>query len=648
MKYIPEIDGLRAIAVLSVVIFHLFPHQLSGGFIGVDIFFVISGFLISSIIFNDLKKGTFSLKKFLSKRIRRIFPTLILVLMATLIVGIPILYQSELRALCKHIAGGAFFVSNFLFANEIGYFDGPAETKPLLHLWSLAIEEQFYIFWPPLLMLLSKKRKSIISVIFAIFALSLIGNVLLIKHLPEKLFFMPFSRFWQLLGGSIIAWFQAYRMDTITTIRTKNCLSIKNQNFIITLPSLLSTLGLALVFLGFFLLDGSMAYPGALALIPTVGAILIILGGQNAFFNKHFLSNKYLIYIGLISYPLYLWHWPIYTYARMLKGEHLCLKYSACVLIISLLLSFITYRYFENKIRYSKRKYTTHTLALVILTIGITNIFIYKNDGKLPFISKSNSIQNSAQRSPLRKAAHLSNKRASLKNSPKKYFFDNAEIAVIGNSHAVELAHAFATKLRPYKRGIYHYTMSSAIHNHGIISELEHTNETHVISYLWHEKILSEIKANDKITTVIFSYRNEHFTENDIYLNSLATMLNELSLKKQVIYVLQAPLLEKHIFDYIPRLGKTDTSIGAVTLDTWEKDYSNVISTTNLLNDSIIVINPTDHFCRGDICYAVLDGKALYFDDDHMSLDGAALIAENIIELIPYKSDHFQDSNAAE
>ena len=113
--------------------------------------------------------------------------------------------------------------------------------------------------------------------------------------------------------------------------------------------------------------------------------------------------------------------------------------------------------------------------------------------------------------------------------------------------------------------------MSSAIHNHGILSELEHTNETHVISYLWHEKILSEIKVNDKITTVIFSYRNEHFTENDIYLNSLATMLNELSLKKQVIYVLQAPLLEKHIFDYIPRLGKTDTSIGAVTLDAWER-----------------------------------------------------------------------------
>ena len=631
MKYIPEIDGLRAIAVSSVVLFHLFPDQLSGGFIGVDIFFVISGFLISSIIFNDLIRDTFSLKRFISKRIRRIFPTLLLVLIATGIMGAFILFQTEMRALCKHIAGGTFFVSNFLFANEIGYFDGPAETKPLLHLWSLSIEEQFYLIWPPLLILLTKKRASIIGFTCVIFSLSLAINLFLVKSMPEKLFFLPFGRFWQLLAGAILAWFQSYKPESITSIREITVFRPLHRNFTITLTDLLSTLGLVLLIGGCFYLTSTSLYPGGLALIPTLGTVLIILSGKKAVANKFLLSSKYLISIGLVSYPLYLWHWPIYVYARLTKGEPLYFIDSIAVLLLSIILSVLTYKYFETKIRFSTNRLTAQWLSLSLLIIGISGIFIYKNDGQIPFLSKENSIKSSANNSPLRKKVHLPNELSSLKATASTYFFDNAEIAVVGNSHAVELAYSLANELRPYEKGLYHYTMSSAIHNFGLHSEMNHADENHSISYRWHEKIVGEIERNKEIKLVIFSYRNEYFSAEEIYIHSLAAMMNQISRSKKVIYVLQAPLLEKNVLDYIPRVGSKTASIKSSDLEDWNRSYSQMASVTNQLNESIYVINPTDYFCDENTCYALRDGRALYFDDDHMSLYGASLIAEEIM-----------------
>jgi len=205
-KYRPDIDGLRAIAVLSVVGFHAFPEWLHGGFIGVDIFFVISGYLISTIIFENLERNSFSFADFYGRRIRRIFPALIVVLGSCFAFGWFLLTPKEFTQLGKHIASGASFISNFSLWRESGYFDNSGETKPLLHLWSLAIEEQFYFIWPLLLWLAWRLRFNFLVLTLLVFALSFYQNVSSIAHNPVATFYHPGTRFWELLVGSILAY----------------------------------------------------------------------------------------------------------------------------------------------------------------------------------------------------------------------------------------------------------------------------------------------------------------------------------------------------------------------------------------------------------------------------------------------------------
>jgi peptidoglycan/LPS O-acetylase OafA/YrhL len=205
-KYRPDIDGLRAIAVLSVVIFHAFPNLLKGGFIGVDIFFVISGFLISTIILSGLKHDSFSFIEFYSRRIKRIYPALLLVLIASFIFGWFALLADEYKQLGKHIAGGAGFISNFILWKESSYFDNAAETKPLLHLWSLGIEEQFYIVWPLLLWIAWKQRLNILTLVLIVMIISFVLNVNTIQSDSTAAFYSPQTRFWELLIGSILAY----------------------------------------------------------------------------------------------------------------------------------------------------------------------------------------------------------------------------------------------------------------------------------------------------------------------------------------------------------------------------------------------------------------------------------------------------------
>jgi len=194
--YRPDIDGLRALGVLLVVIFHAFPRTLPGGFAGVDIFFVVSGYLISTIIFENLEKGSFSFVEFYSRRIRRIFPALIVVLATGSILGWFVLLTDEYKRLGLHIVSGAGFVSNFVLWSEAGYFDGDAYTKPFLHLWSLGIEEQFYIVWPVLLGTVWQRKHHFLGITVSIAALSFVANLYLVHSNPVAAFYSPWSRFW--------------------------------------------------------------------------------------------------------------------------------------------------------------------------------------------------------------------------------------------------------------------------------------------------------------------------------------------------------------------------------------------------------------------------------------------------------------------
>ena len=220
-KYRADIDGLRAIAVLSVVGFHAFPSWFRGGFIGVDIFFVISGYLISTIIVGGLEQSRFSFVEFYVRRIKRIFPALLLVLIASYAFGWFALLADEYKQLGKHIAGGAGFVSNFVLWNESGYFDNAADNKPLLHLWSLGIEEQFYVVWPLLLWFAWKKRFNLLTITVLIAAVSFALNIAKVRSGAVAAFYSPQTRFWELMIGSIVAYFTLHKQNIFPKFKQK-------------------------------------------------------------------------------------------------------------------------------------------------------------------------------------------------------------------------------------------------------------------------------------------------------------------------------------------------------------------------------------------------------------------------------------------
>ena len=319
-------DGLRALAVLAVLAYHAFPSVLPGGFAGVDVFFVISGYLITGIILDDLERGRFTYRNFYWRRIRRIFPALILVLAACLALGWLVLLPDEYAQLGKHVAAGAGFVSNIALWREAGYFDSAAELKPLLHLWSLGVEEQYYLAWPLLLLLF---RRHMGWMIVALGAASFALNLWMVGTHPTAAFYLPFTRFWELLVGSFLAF---PRKDS---------------------PAGKDWIGIGLIVLGFILLEPQKAFPGWWALLPVLGAALLVRAGPQAWINRRVLAHPAMVFVGLISYPLYLWHWPLLTYARIVHGGEPPVALRLALLAASMLLAWLTYQLVEKPIRFS-------------------------------------------------------------------------------------------------------------------------------------------------------------------------------------------------------------------------------------------------------------------------------------------------------
>ncbi len=362
-KYRADIDGLRAVAVLSVLLFHAFPKLLPGGFIGVDIFFVISGFLISTIIFESLARREFSFVDFYARRIRRIFPALITVMLATFIAGWFILFPDEYKQLGKHMVGGALFVSNFVLWRESGYFDAAAESKPLLHLWSLAIEEQFYILFPLAIWLAWRARLNLLSLVALVGLLSFAFNLYHIRHDPIGTFYQPQFRFWELMAGSMLALLVLDRSGWVKKIESFISLRVNRlmyrraaqQDTEATLATVKSCLGMALIIAGLCLINKSMPFPGKWALLPVAGAVLLIWAGPHACLNRWVLSNRVAIWFGKISYPLYLWHWPLLVYLRILDdNSDPSYLMRAGALVVSIVLAWLTYQYIEKPIRFGK------------------------------------------------------------------------------------------------------------------------------------------------------------------------------------------------------------------------------------------------------------------------------------------------------
>jgi len=364
-KYRPDIDGLRAIAVGSVLAYHAFPSLLPGGFIGVDIFFVISGFLITTILLQSLAAGDFSYRDFYARRIRRIFPALVLVLLATLAFGWYVLLPGEFSQLGKQTTGGAAFFANLVFLGEAGYFDASAETKPLLHLWSLGIEEQFYIFWPLMLGLAWRRRWPMLRVVLAVAVISFLVNVLTVQAHRAAAFYSPLSRAWELMAGGLLAvmQLQSVAQGAASTRAWKKHLQ--------------SIVGIALIVLGLFMTRSTKAFPGWWALLPVLGAASCIAAGPGGVLNRYLLSNRVMVWIGLISYPLYLWHWPLLSYARIVTGGEPPLQLRIVLVAASVVLAWATYRFLERFVKLHLSQAILRGLAGAGAALALAGVLVF-------------------------------------------------------------------------------------------------------------------------------------------------------------------------------------------------------------------------------------------------------------------------------
>ncbi len=382
MKYRPDVDGLRAIAVIAVIGYHAFPEWVRGGFVGVDVFFVISGYLISGIIFAALERGRFSFAEFYGRRIKRIFPALVLVLAACYAAGWFLLFADRFMQLGKHIAGGAGFVSNYVFWNESGYFDAAADTKPLQHLWSLGIEEQFYLTWPLLVYLTWKSRLDLLAVTGLALVLSMYFNLEGIRRDLVGTFYSPFTRFWELMSGGVLAYLAATHGDSGPARRARMWIERVTGNA--GRRDACSALGLIVILATVLLLDRSRHFPGLWAALPVGGAFLVILAGPDAALNQRLLSARLIVGIGLISYPLYLWHWPLLSFARLLIGESPSVLIRTAAVLVSVALAWMTYRGLESPIRFGPRRvWVAPALCLAMALVGAAGYLAFQRDGLL-------------------------------------------------------------------------------------------------------------------------------------------------------------------------------------------------------------------------------------------------------------------------
>ena len=374
-RYRPDIDGLRALAVGIVMIFHAFPARLPGGFVGVDVFFVISGYLISGIILEAHAAGRFTFANFYARRIRRIFPALGVVLTAVIVAGWFLLYADDYARLAYHAAAGAAFFSNIALWREASYFDVAADLKPLLHLWSLGVEEQFYFVWPVLLILAARWRRGPLIATLVIGTLSFLISIWTVRIDRTPAFYAPWNRFWELLAGATLACIDA---DVALRAWKDRLLSRRS------VAECAATAGLIAIIAGVWLIDRRRVFPGLWVMLPVGGTALLISSGPRAWLNRMVLSQPPVVFIGLISYPLYLWHWPLLSVAHLVLSDIPPASLRLSLLAASVALAWATYRVIERPIRFGAgARVAVPALALVLTVVAAAGAVIYSSGGMI-------------------------------------------------------------------------------------------------------------------------------------------------------------------------------------------------------------------------------------------------------------------------
>lgn len=647
------------------MIFHFFPDQFTGGFAGVDVFFVISGYLVTSILYTDILKGQFSFSTFYMKRIRRLFPSLIVVLSCCFIFACIFLLSHELKIFGAHLFAGSTFFVNFLYYLESGYFDTRSDLKPLLHLWSLCIEEQFYILWPLLIWAGFRLKKISLPVLLSIvFTISLILNLFLIGKDRSLSFFLLPTRLWELaLGGLLV-----FVKDFYVNERVEGTfLSLAPSTFS-RLKIYGSSFGMALIILSFIRLDEETAFPGYWAMMPVLGTTLVLLNTRESFLNKKILANPYLVYIGLISYPLYLWHWPIISFTNIVLVGGFTLWLKVALILVSFGLAVITYEMIEKPIRKRQASIAlSSALCIGLLGIGMAGLMVWNYNGlpkRYPEIEAERREFRDTFRQ-FRPAKGKDHGNVCRNNFPdfELCTISNPQrpptVALLGDSHA---NHFFPGLKKAYDKKGENLILISRPGTPPLYKVLtERTSKTSLDSALRYA-----LKTSSIHTIVLSAFwgayqgKKGYFvggetwskhlikdvfdpnqTRRDlIFKNGLSRTFELLSKSKKKIFIIyQVPSLPFRYDRCFPRpfskqILKCDFP---VSIDIKKQaGYRNTMNTLLKKYPLVKTFDPVPRLCKNGVCSMVQDGEILYGDVSHLSVAGAELVFEKIdLEKLP-------------
>ena len=664
MKYRSEIDGLRALAVLPVIFFHAGFELFSGGFVGVDVFFVISGYLITSIILEDLENNRFSFIYFYERRIRRILPALFFVILTCIPFAWFWMVPGQMKDFSQSIVAVSLFASNILFWKESGYFDASAEEKPLLHTWSLAVEEQYYVLFPIFLFLTWRFGKSRIFWIIVILAsISLMLSEWGSRNKVTANFYLAPTRAWEIFSGSIVAFI----------VQKKGVQ--KNE--------IISLLGLLAVFFAFFFYDEKTPFPSIYTLVPVIGVMLLIMYGTKETLVAKLLSTKLFVGIGLISYSAYLWHQPLFAFAkiRMLEEPPQLMMFTLA--IFSLLLAFVSWRYVEKPFR-SKQQYTRKSIFLLsttILTILITfGLIGHLNFGYEKRYSQEfvKTLKDSNERDVSSIKCFLRPEEIStIPSHPisecTSYFIDNsASVMMIGDSHLDTIGVFLQKEL--YKMGIGSYSVSypgcppftglytpgnkhKGCHeyNQSMLDYAEQNGITDIILVAGFSSYLNGTSYNNGEGGIrgfegvdLIEIKDKNLSQNNKKRISRVSkeykkQLSSLSKKFRLFVFHSPPIVGWDVPKYYAHKAMFDKDNSSIHTHSFTNYKSYISNFNNIIdsieNENLYYFNLASLFCSEvtNRCIMNKGKKLLYRDEYHLSMYGSKIAVKKFIEKFKLK-----------
>lgn len=640
--YRPEVDGLRAIAVTSVILYHLGLGAFSGGFVGVDIFFVISGYLISAIIMREMGEGRFSFAGFYERRIRRIIPALYLVLFVSSIAAWLLLTPGQLKDYGQSLVATVSFLSNIYFRMKSGYFSPAAEEIPLLHMWSLSVEEQFYIGFPVLLLAIYRFAPKWLN---AALWTALIGSLAycLYREMDDQTanFFLPHTRAWELAAGAIIA-----------TLRPRLQAGIEAKAAGWRLAELF---GLALMIVPIFYYDNATSFPGWAAIPPVLGTALIILASTASSWGGRILASGPFVGIGLISYSAYLWHQPLFAFVRvsMVGAPPDWLLWA--LVAATFILAWVSWRFVERPFR-SRSRFTRKQIFVLaavasvpLLAFGLAMHVMKGVPAR--YDAPTLALAQTALPSPERDNCHTDGIEYRKPDKACRYFGDRVTWAAMGDSHVIEPAYALAEVLRPSGQGVVHLSFS------GCQPALTFDTSNPGCA-AWTRETVGWLEGQKDIRNVVLAYRHSFYLYGDQvhawpeqprnppnftstvppdrartqYWQGYAALVQRLGAAGKTVYIIgPIPDLPANAERYIyHRRAGQPTGVSRVYYEARNRDALRELAAVAKL-PFVRILHPEQAFCDAKACASIIDGKGMYFDDNHLSMSGARrLIATEV------------------